>query len=95
MKKIKEFILREIADEYILIPTGSTTEEFNGIINLTESAAFIWNHIEEANTFEELIDMITKEYDIDSNTAMQDAYQFINHMLANGMVALSDINKNW
>ena len=95
MKKIKEFILREIADEYILIPTGSTTEEFNGIINLTESAAFIWNHIEEANTFEELIHMITSEYDIDKETATQDAYQFINHMLANRMITLSDIEKNW
>ena len=95
MKKIKEFILREIADEYILIPTGSTTEEFNGIINLTESAAFIWNHIEEANTFEELIDMITKEYDIDRETAMQDAYQFINHMLANRMITLSSKENNW
>ena len=95
MKKIKEFILREIADEYILIPTGSTTEEFNGIINLTESAAFIWNHIEEANTFEELINMITNEYDIDKETATKDAYQFINHMLANRMITLSDVEKNW
>ena len=52
MKKIQEFILREVADEYLLIPTGSTTENFNGIITLTESAAFIYEHIEEANTFE-------------------------------------------
>ena len=95
MKKIKEFILREIADEYILIPTGSTTEEFNGMINLSETAAFIWNHIEEANTFEELIDMILSTYDIDRQTATQDAYEFINHMLINQMITLSDKEKNW
>lgn len=95
MKKIKEFILREIADEYILIPTGSTTEEFNGMINLSETAAFIWNHIEEANTFEELIDMILSTYDIDRQTATQDAYEFINHMLINQMIILSDKEKNW
>ena len=95
MKKIKEFILREIADEYILIPTGSTTEEFNGIINLSDTGAFIWNHIEEANTFEELIQMITKEYDVDVNTATKDAYEFINHMLANRLITLSDNEKNW
>ncbi|MGN1344090.1 MAG: PqqD family protein [Traorella sp.] len=95
MKKIKEFILREIADEYILIPTGSTTEQFNGMINLSETAAFIWNHIEEAETFYDLIDMITSNYDIDRQTAMQDAYEFINHMLMNQMITLSDKEKNW
>lgn len=95
MKKIQDFILREVADEYILIPTGSTTEKFNGIITLTESAAFIYEHIEEADSFESLVEMITKEYDIDKQTAMQDAYMFINHMLQNGMITLTDKEKNW
>lgn len=95
MKKIQEFILREVADEYLLIPTGSTTENFNGIITLTESAAFIYEHIEEANSFEELINMITTEYDIDKQTAAKDAYVFINHMLQTGMITLSDKEKNW
>lgn len=95
MKKIKEFILREIADEYLLIPTGSTTEEFNGIITLTETAAFIYNHIEEAESFDDLLNMIIKEYEIDKQTAANDAYQFINHMLMNGMITLSDKEKNW
>ena len=81
MKKMKEFILREVADEYILIPTGKTTEEFNGIISLTETAAYIYNHIEEADSFEALINMITSEYDVDKETAAKDAYVFINHMI--------------
>ena len=82
MKKMKEFILREVADEYILIPTGKTTEEFNGIISLTETAAFIYNHIEEADSFEALINMITSEYNVDKETAAKDAYVFINHMIS-------------
>lgn len=95
MKKIKEFILREVADEYILIPTGKTTEEFNGMITLSETAAFIYEHIEEAKTFEDLIEMITNEYEVDKQTALQDAYVFINHMLQNRMIELTDKEKNW
>ena len=95
MRIIKEFMLREIADEYILIPTGSTTEQFNGMITLTETAAFIYQHIEEASTFEELIHMITSEYDIDQQTAANDAYMFINHMLQAGMITLTNKEKNW
>lgn len=95
MKKIKEFILREVADEYILIPTGKTTEEFNGMITLSETAAFIYEHIEEAKTLEDLIEMITNEYEVDKQTALQDAYVFINHMLQNRMIELTDKEKNW
>lgn len=95
MKKIKDFILREIADEYILIPTGSTTEDFNGIITLTESAAFIYNHIEEATSFEALIELMLQEYEIDKETATKDAYMFINHMLQTGMITLSNPENNW
>ena len=39
MKIIKDFILRNIAGEYVLIPTGTTTQEFNGLISLNEIAA--------------------------------------------------------
>ena len=32
MKVEKDFLLREIAGEYIIIPTGSAALEFNGLI---------------------------------------------------------------
>ena len=95
MKKVKDFLCREIAGEYILIPTGNTTEKFNGMITLTETAAFIYNHIEEAKTFEELIDMILKEYQVDRETSAIDAIIFINHLLQEGLIALSDKDNNW
>ena len=87
MKKIREFILREVADEYILIPTGHTTEEFNGIITLTETAAFN-PQVNQIKAFE-------KEYNIDEETAVKDAVVFINHLLQTGLITLSDPEKNW
>ena len=65
------------------------------MITLTETAAFIYNHIEEAKTFEELIDMILKEYQVDRETAAIDAIIFINHLLQEGLIALSDKDNNW
>lgn len=95
MKLAQEFILREIADEYVLIPTGHTTEVFNGLLTLSESAVFIYQHIEEAESFDDLLNMMIKEYDVDKRTAANDAYQFINQMLQTGMVVLSDPEKQW
>lgn len=95
MKIIKEFILRELADEYILIPVGSTTEQFNGLMTLSETGAFIYKHIEEAKDFNDLIDLILNEYDIDKDTASQDAVYFINQLLKTGIITLSNPNNNW
>lgn len=95
MKKINEFILRKVANEYILIPIGSTTETINGIITLTETGAFIYNHIEEADSLDALVQMIISEYEVEYDEAYQDAIAFINQMLRVQIIALSDAEKNW
>lgn len=38
MKIVKEFILREIAGECVLVPTGATSQEFNGMITISDTA---------------------------------------------------------
>ena len=95
MKIVKEFILREIAGESVLVPTGDTTQEFNGLITLTDTAKFIWEHIEEADSFKELVTMMLDEYDIDEETAKKDAYQFINELLGAGFVECSKEDRSW
>lgn len=95
MKKINEFILRNMVDEFVLIPVGKTTEKFNGLMTLTETGAFIYEHIEEAESFEALIEMITSEYEVEKEEAMQDAFLFINQMLRLGIIELTDKEKNW
>lgn len=95
MKKKNEFILRNMIDEFVLIPVGKTTEKFNGIMTLTDTGAFIYEHIESAASFEELVEMILNQYDVDKETAIQDAVLFINQMLKLGIIELEDSQKNW
>lgn len=77
MKIAKEFILREIAGECVLVPTGATTQEFNGLITMSDTARFIWENMEKAESLEEMIQMILEEYEIDEETAKKDAIGFI------------------
>lgn len=95
MKKSSEFIIRQIADEYILVPTGTTSEHFNGMISMTETAVFIYEHIDKVDSFDELLTLFLKEFDIDEQTAYNDIVEFINHLLVNHMIEISDIEKNW
>lgn len=93
MKKTKEYIKRQILDEIVLVPTGETAQEFNGMITLSDTGNFIWDHIETTTSFNHLIEMILEEYDIDKETATQDAASFIMQMLKAGMIRPS--NDNW
>lgn len=78
MKIEKEFILREIAGDYVIIPTGTTTLEFNGLITVNELGAFIWKELQQEITEDELIQAIVEEYEIDEKTAREDAREFLN-----------------
>ena len=77
MKINKEFILREIAGEYILVPIGDTPLSFNGLITVNDVGAFIWNNIEKTSSEEELLKLILDEYDVDKDSAKEDLAEFL------------------
>ena len=77
MKINKEFILREIAGEYILVPIGDTPLSFNGLITVNDVGAFIWNNIGKSSSEEEILNLILDEYDIDKGSAKKDLGEFL------------------
>lgn len=76
--KIKEdFILRKVADSYIVVPVGSMTLNFNGIINLNETGAFLFEKLQQGADREELINAMLEEYDVAPDRAANDVDIFI------------------
>ena len=65
MKISKDFILREIADEYILVPTGKTALSFNGLVTINETGALIWKTLLEKKTMEDIVNKIVEEYEVE------------------------------
>ena len=49
------FVLREIAGDYVIIPTGKTVLDFNGMITVNEVGVSIWKMLQEETTFENTI----------------------------------------
>lgn len=77
IRKHPELIMRTIAGETVLIPTGDLTQKFNGIINLNGVAAFIWEKMEEIESREEMVQLILDRYEIDEETARKDVNGFL------------------
>ena len=80
MKISKEFILREIAGEYIFVPVGKTALEFNGLITINEIGVLIWEQLQKGSSFDQIIQVILEEYEIDEETAVKDVNEFINYL---------------
>ena len=80
MRVSKDFIPREIAGEFMLVPIGKATEKFNGLIAVNEVGFFIFSALNEERTEDELIEKILSEYDIDKETAQKDLSDFLNQL---------------
>lgn len=86
MRIEKEFVLREIAGDYIVVPTGKAVLEFNGLISVNEVGASIWNMLQNEVTFEDLLQGILKEYDVEEEIAKQDIQEFLDKLIQNGIL---------
>ena len=76
--KIKEgFILRQVAGNYIVIAVGDESIDFDGMITLNETGAFLWNILSEGADKEEMLEKLLAEYDVDEETAKKDISDFL------------------
>lgn len=82
----KDFILRNIAGESILVATGSATQYFNGMITLNEVATFILENIDECETEEVLVEKVLEEFEIDEETAISDVREFLDQAIKFGII---------
>ena len=84
--KIKEgFMLREVAGNYIVIGAADGLN-FNNIITVNEIGAIIWQGIEEGKEKSQIIEAITSEYDIDTQTAGEDFDAFTKQLVDCGVM---------
>lgn len=77
MKIKKEFVMRRIDDECLLVPVGETASSFNGIITLNEVGAFVWEQLPHCADEAELLKRILAEYEVDEETAAADLKELL------------------
>ena len=73
--KIKDgFVLREMCGEHIVAAEGLQNINFNKLISLNSTAAFLWKALEGKEfTQEEMAQLLVDEYSIDMELAMTDS----------------------
>ena len=87
MKITKQFILREVVGENVLIPVGETALQFNGIISLNPVGATIWKQLEQNATHQQMLNAILDEFDVTPEQASADLDEFLQLLQKNEMLA--------
>lgn len=82
----KEFVLREIAGEFVLVPIGQSANEFQGLFPLSESGAKIWNMLPEAENNDFIIDKLMVEYEVEREILEADVTEFLGTLKEFGII---------
>lgn len=71
------YLLRQVADDYVIIPIDDELELSNAIMTPNRSAVFIWNEFLDANTIENVIKKALSKYDVSEETIRRDVRRFV------------------
>lgn len=64
--------------------------ETNAYFGLDGVAAFIWDQLQEPLSLNVLVERVVAEYEVDIDSACEDAKQFIVHLIEKGLVDVDE-----
>lgn len=84
--KLKEgFILRQVAGQTVVLPTGGELD-LNMMITLNGTGKFLWELLDKGAEEAELVAALLAEYDVDEATAKVSVENFIAKLNENGFL---------
>lgn len=85
--KLKDgFVLRTVAGDTIVVPTGSALD-LNMMITLNDTGKFLWEKLEKGAETENLVAALLEEYDVDETTAKAHVAAFVEKLNDHGFLA--------
>ncbi len=85
--KLKDgFILREVAGETVVIPSGRTLD-LNMMISLNGTGKVLWQKLEEGAEEAELVAALLAEYEVSEEQATRSVKNFVEKLNEHGFLA--------
>ena len=88
MKLNENFVLRQVADTWVVLPLGEASVDFNGMLTLNESGAMLWQALERGADREKLVDTLLAEYDVSREVAVSDVDAFLRKLVDAGCLEM-------
>ena len=80
MKLKYEFVVRNIMDEYVLVPVGQAALKFAGMITTSEVGAFLIDLLKSDTDKNTLVQRVIAEYEVEEQQASDDVEEFLSQL---------------
>ena len=80
----KNFMLKQVGNEYMIIPVSNNNVNFSKIFNTNEVGAFIFNTLKDYSK-EEVLELLAKEYNAPRDVLSNDLDEFIKELEIRGI----------
>ncbi|MFC1948174.1 PqqD family protein [Chloroflexota bacterium] len=79
-------VSRKVGNELVLVPIRQNVGDLQNIYTMNEVGVRIWGVIEDAHTLQEIILIISDEYEINKGCLESDVVKFLNQLESVGAV---------
>ncbi len=86
MKVSKDFVVRKIAGEYVIVPTGRSALHFNALAATNDVGGLLFERLQQGATEAELVSAVMQEYEIDETSCRRDVAEFLEMLRAQGLL---------
>lgn len=87
MKIKKDYVVKTIGDDIVVVPIKDEAVRFNGIITLNKTGKYLFENLQAKDLAkEELIKLILDKYDVNEKKAKKDIDAFILKCQNNGLI---------
>jgi len=85
--RLKEgFILHSVGDEHMAVATGEAAKGFNGIVRNNETAAYIFELLQEETTEDAIVAAMCERYEAEEERIRADVQKLIGKMREAGFL---------
>lgn len=85
--KLKEgFVLKKINKKYYAVPVGLLASRHKVLVSMNETCLFVWEHLRQQTTEQQLLDALTTEYEVSEETARKDLTRFLTALHEAGLI---------
>ena len=86
MKIRDNFVLKNAADTWVVVPLGDDAVDVNRLLTLNDSGALLWRTLAGGADRASLVKAITEEYDVSDEVAASDVDAFIGALIKAGCI---------
>ncbi len=86
MRLKKDYVLRQVAQTWVVLPLAEETVNFSGMMTLNDSGAMLWKVLEQNCSEEALVEALLAEYEVSEEQASADAKAFFHKLVEAGCI---------